>query len=519
MENKNTETKFSTVKKGETYTECAAEYILPDYKGDVKRVLHTEAKALPSGSFVDSTEAEFDGVVVFDVLYLDSENRLSSVTFSTDYSLKAPVDQTSVGVHTECSAENVSVRLPGPRKMLGRCTVRHKVYDECEVCCAAMGSTFDEKSQPELCKSSVNALRTLRAKLSDREYAEELMFIPGAALDDVEVIAKRGDVRINSVSARTEGVSISGEISVSALIGGENPYVKECTFPFEENVTLSGASEGMSALAKGELVSLECAGSPTDDGVRISVSAIADFDVCAYSNDSVSVVSDAYSAVAETENKYENMKYGEFLDAKRSSSRLSREIPKVESDAECAKDIVYVSATARADSIKIETSSVKIEGEVRFSGVACEFYEDGTPTYTSLKFSVPFSESVNFNLQIPEDAAVECSIECYNARISVDNDNFYAECEICFNAVLCAEREMERLASSEVIDGSYSERPASVISVYYPEDTDTLFGVAKRFKVSPLKLAQDNALTEESVSMQNKTSSLVGVKKLIVKNT
>ncbi len=521
MENMIKENTLCKRKSSEVYAECAAEYILPDYKGDVKRILHIEAQALPSGSFSDSEETELAGVAAFDVLYLDAENKLTSVSFSTDYSLRVPMKDGVSAVFAEQTAENANVRLPGPRKMLARCTVKGAVKGEYDLACEAEGSTFSEESMPEVCKCSVSTGHILRGKLKDREYAEEFFFLPGAALDDIEISAKRGEIKINSVSAKDGRVNVSGEINIYAIVKSSetSPYTKEMKIPFDESVEIAEVNTDCETLAGAEIVSLECSMNPEDDGVRVNASVIIDIEAKAYKNENAEFVTDAFSPVGEVENKYESIRYEEFIGARRSASRISREIPKSETDAECATDIIYLSTDVKIGSIRTENSCVTVDGEVRFSGVACENYEDGTPTYTSVKFSVPFSEGVNFNTQIPAGAITECNASSFDASVSIDENNFYAECGICLSVGVFAERETERLVSSDLLPLPCEKKPPSVISVYYPEEGDTLFGVAKKFKTSPAKIAEDNALTEEAMSKKDSLSSLISVGKLIIKNS
>ncbi len=520
MENTSKENVLYKRGTSEIYAECAAEYILPDYKGDVKRILHAEASALPVGGYGDGEEREFCGNLIFNVIYLDSDNNLSAVSFGTDYSLKTPYTQETETVLSRQAADGVNIRLTGPRKMLARCAVRANVKTECKTECSPVGSTFDGENLPEVCAAALRTAKILRGKLEGREYAEDFFFIPGAVLDDVEIITKRAELKINSAFAKEGAVGVSGEILVSAIVKNADsaPYIKEMKIPFDESIELTDCLSGMEAAAAGEIVSLECTLSPTDDGVRAVISTIADFDTEVYTNVSADVLVDVFSPACEVENKYESVKYEEFIGAKYQCSRFGIEIEKSKTDAECASDIVYMNTETKLERVKCEGSSITVDGEVHFSGVACEIYEDGVPTYTSFKFSVPFSEGVNLNTQIPKGSSLSCSAVSVEPKITLDEENFYAECTLCISASVFAERELTRLASSEAIAETDTAHPTNVVSVYYPEESDTLFGVAKKFKISPIKIAEDNALTAEAVSAKGAASSLSSVSKLIIKS-
>ena len=85
METKTDVSFTRNIKCADVYTESQADYALPDYLGDVRKILFTEAALRPSGRFAGGDEVEFSGVVVYNVVYLDAENNLSSAEFTSDY--------------------------------------------------------------------------------------------------------------------------------------------------------------------------------------------------------------------------------------------------------------------------------------------------------------------------------------------------------------------------------------------------------------------------------------------------
>ena len=51
------------------YTETGADYSLPDYNGDVRKILFTEASVRPSGSFENGDNIGFSGIIVYNLIY------------------------------------------------------------------------------------------------------------------------------------------------------------------------------------------------------------------------------------------------------------------------------------------------------------------------------------------------------------------------------------------------------------------------------------------------------------------
>ena len=85
MEYKGSKDFLRCERRGEIYTDTSADHSLPDYNGDVRRILYTNAQVHPSGSFENGDSVDFSGIVVYDIVYADSENRINTASFSSDY--------------------------------------------------------------------------------------------------------------------------------------------------------------------------------------------------------------------------------------------------------------------------------------------------------------------------------------------------------------------------------------------------------------------------------------------------
>ena len=520
MENTKEEKAIMTKKGAELYAECIADYVLPDYKGDVKRIMHTEARAIPTGKFIGEDSCEFSGSVIFDVVYVSAENKLESVSFTADYSVGADAPQDAAEVFATAACEGVNVRLTGPRKVSARCRAVTSVYVDTALSVNAVGTTLDEENLPELSLRDINVGRVLVGELKDVGYTTEVLFAMGAVLDDVSISAERACVHVTNATAGDGEVTLFGEIEISCVMtrADSAPRRESVMLPFEERIEVSGALDVMIARGMGAVESLKITAIPADDGVHVSADVAVRYSAYALCNSATEAVKDAYSKIYDTENKYKTTDYREIVDAKRTSSKVSREIAKKETDAPLAVDIVYLSAIPEIESVRIESSEVKIEGEIRFSGVACEISDDASAVYSSLRIGVPFSEKVNYNSQIPKNATVECSVDVTNARMDLDSENFYLEAGISVDTVLALKQEIDTLDSSDIIEGTKAEPSASVINIYYPEEGDTLFEVAKRFKTSPRQIAEDNSLTKEAVSATGK-DALSSVRKLLIRKS
>ena len=56
---------------GAVYSESVGEYALPDYNTDIKKILLTDARAVPSGVFSGGDTVDCAGIVNYKMVYLD----------------------------------------------------------------------------------------------------------------------------------------------------------------------------------------------------------------------------------------------------------------------------------------------------------------------------------------------------------------------------------------------------------------------------------------------------------------
>ena len=94
--------------------ESSCEYVLPDYMVDIRKVLTCRARIVPGGSFVSDGAFEVSGVVEYEITYADSENRLTVISCSSDYSVTAAVDTEACD---GAFAESVIYLFSAPRNL------------------------------------------------------------------------------------------------------------------------------------------------------------------------------------------------------------------------------------------------------------------------------------------------------------------------------------------------------------------------------------------------------------------
>ena len=519
MENKSGVSYNKNIKCADVHTESAAEYILPDYLGDVRKILFTSAAVRPAGRFMGGDRAECSGIVVYNMIYLDAEDNLSSAEFTSDYdyTVKCPCESCR-DMQADTRVSGYSIRLSGPRKISAKASVVGSVRMSCDEEISLGGDCAEGREDLETSTSRLNIRHTEQSGAVEREYAESLIKLDSAIAEEVSVVYCDAKAVVESAECCDSAVSLKGKLRMSAVIknGEAGAFLSEKVVNFEESVPFEKVDSEMKLIPETVVTSLKPSVNATEEGCEVVLSGIVELSVSGEKNDVCEVITDGYLKSCESECSYGELCYCEMVDVISAKGSHSATIPRAEIETGRLREVVFLTAEPKVDSISCEGDGVKIVGEVKYSGVASELDEEGSISYVMLKFSSPFDTNVNVSCQNPEKTRFELKVNAHSAGASIDSDNLYASCVLDCSLTVCEEKEERILASMNAKEDEAYSKEGAKITVYYPTAEDTLFSVAKRFHTSAVKVASDNSLTESVMSRENSEGSLQGVKKLLI---
>ena len=502
----------------DVYTESRADYSLPDYLGDVRKILFTNLSLRPSGRFAGGDEVEFSGVVVYNVVYLDAEGNLSSAEFTSDYdySVKCSADSYKDSI-SDTRVSGCSIRLTGPRKITARASLVGSVRLSEEGRISVSGSAFEGETSPEISTKTVSIRSSVPSSVLEREYAEELASLEGAIADEVSVIYSSAEATVDSLEPEDETVNVKGKLRMMAIIcNGETPaYKVDKTVGFEETIPFEAISADMRLWPELTVSSLKSSVNATDSGCEVVLSGIVEFSIIGEHNEGVELLLDGYLKSGPTENSYENFHFTELVDLSSAKGSHSAELERSELESDNLHEILFLTATPKVERTLVEDGKVSIIGEVRYSGIASEIIDDKV-SYVGIKFSSPFATNVNTDCQNDEKMQVDAKVMAYNASATLDANKLYATCTLESCVTVCEEKDEKILVVCSKKEGEVYESVGACITVYYPTEDDTLFSVAKRFHTSGLKVARDNDISESVFASDNPEGKLTGVKKLLI---
>lgn len=501
--------------KKENETSC--EYVLPDYMGDIKKILSSRARCIPGGKYASDGSLEAAGCVEYEILYADSENRLTAINTDSDYAVRCAIDnETYKNSVVSDRVSGFSMRVTGPRKISLKATVESDIVVTSASAVSVAGDALDSELGPQKTTKVINVENYLYSAPLEREYAEEAERIEGLVGEDIDIIATSGNVRILEVMAVEGGVEVKGEIIIVAIVKtpSEPPFRITKTIPFTETVGVEGAEPGMSAIASASVTSAAFGANDEEDAKVIVANVIAEFSACAVNSEECEVVTDAYLLTSKTKNSYSDFEYATDLEQRREEIILTENVPTENLGCANLRSVLYSSAEPCDVTCKTSEKAVKINGKIAYSGVACEINEDDSISYIPIKHTSDFEHNVNLSSQKDASTQIKVALTPVICDALVDSDG------VAFSAVLSCEvsavkyKTLTKLDSC-VVTEEISEENAPTVTVYYPTKSDTLFSVAKKYHKSCASVAAANNLSD-SVAAMGDDMSLSGVKKILI---
>jgi hypothetical protein len=129
---------------------------------------------------------------------------------------------------------------------------------------------------------------------------------------------------------------------------------------------------------------------------------------------------------------------------------------------------------------------------------------------------MPFSENVNINCQKHSNMRANCAVNVNDVKINIDENYVTSSADLTIYVTVTADKKQRCLGAAYLTDEEYS-RDESVITVYYPEPSESLFSIAKKFHTSVTNIAESNRLTQSVFASAGTPIGNAEIKKLIIK--
>lgn len=492
------------------WCESTGDFALPDYMPQIARMLSCTPRLVSSGRYIGSDRAEFSGSIVYSVIYTGEDGVPFYTTLTGDYEYSIPLGDAAacarIEVYDEPVIESVSVRASGPRKISARSRIisrPHLVYEE-EV---KPAPEYDEsEGYQRLCES---VRRMEERHFESGEFTIDDVFRLEAS-PDAEPVGCESVACITEVAMSAGAVRCRGEAECRVIyydiIGGMRRLTSQKKkLRYEREIPVGYLGDVLGVRARPRVISTEM--SIDGESGEMSVEILLDIRGQYTTESDTQIVRDIYNCTGECDVRYKSrsLRRGVLCKNMNLSCHGQKELA---SEYE-GSDVVTVSSEARVADIKVQDGTAHISGEITVECVLCRTSADEAE-YSSVTIPVPFKcEAPVSNMAKRYSGYAYADVT--GLRVRCDKDGISADAEVYLSAFIEGEDEIRSVDEVSLCEQNVQKRDEIV--VYYPDKNETLWSVAKKYRVPWGELARDNALPS---ALPDDAASLEGVRSLVI---
>ncbi len=490
-------------------TDLSADFSLPDYQPEIKRLLRVRATVLHPDTYIGAGSAELTGTVEYSILYTGNDGAIYCANETGEYQISVPLESAAefewnagVVCDAEILPESVTGRVAAPRKFAVKARLRSRVRVlGTRVVAEGLAASSEGEDLQRLWGSTECAERFVGIGEA-MELGDEILCDSQA--EDLRVICAEGQVFVTEATAGSGTVNCRGELCLKLLTcresGESAPAVLWRRIPFSQAVPVDGAEVNCDACADGV-----CSGVRVrvEEG-RILCEATVRLRARAQRNAELRYVRDLYSTASECETKMEVQAIPQSLGCFNGNFSLNGSLTFAEAGIKQAGAVADLSLTPTVTSLEAENGKYYLCGRCRCQAILL----DGSDTVLS-EFELPFRYETDGGDAVRD---YDATVEAISCRARVDGERIGVDAELAVSLCARGQREIQLLTGATL--GNAVERTGAVYTICYPSREDTLWSVAKRYHRAVSEVSESNSLGGAQAA--DSPESLAGVGYLVV---
>lgn len=467
-----------------------SDIVLPDYCADIERILKCTLTPRISTKRLEGARLVISGTAFLRMVYLTADGNIGSfetqIPFSKNCEMSGDCDDPYITVKAKCdyvncralSARRFEVRGALSAKIRVKCRQKHEIIANIE------GEGVEVKKERRRAIVPVNSICENFTVMEEYE-------VSGAPIGVV--------LRMNASPSVTDSKIVSGKLILKGEVALCIVYMPQdsdeiktlnYTLPINHIMTAICAQEGDVSDIRLEIVRMSA--EPSQRGENSEVAIEIFMEACAdiKREEELEYVCDAYCI------GYESSAEKKPLEIVASQNNLvKKHTASISPDAECAQivdvfvDIVSCKASANEQGEVIATVSVS-------SAFLLKDAEDTafvSEKISELEFSLGAASEY-------KDADCECEASICSATI---NSRKGADIEICVECAIKTIEHTSCLEKFEVDENSVRlKKSAAALTLYFAEQGEDVFDIAKRYNTSAAAVMRENQLTDMLINMQ-----------------
>ena len=464
---------------------------LPDYCGDISRILECFAFPNITGSSLSAGKIAIEGNTLVRLLYI-SDGEIYSYEQSCPFSLKSDISCDSVGASLDIS---VALQYINCRAASSRRAEAHGAFViKAKISACRQKEVIDriEDDNMQIKKDSITAC-SASGSVCSNVNVEQVVDIGNTKSHIKSIIRNTAFADISETKQVAGKILAKGQLKIKTLYKSEDDTLEtiENSLPFSQILDVEGVNEESIADIKSDLISLEITVKPSALGTMslMDISAVVMLCACSYNCIEFPVLKDAYSTAFESECSFRNVDVDKIVTTVSETFIHTFDIPAIN-----VKKVIDVWCDNINCSASFENSELNFSGTV--SGFA--LYEDE-------------EEMLKLKEEKSEYAFKKSLTDCANAKSSpsakiigcdyiLGDKSIELRVKIKLTAVI-----FETLSEKVVENITLSDKPIkkrSSLIIYYPKNGEELWDIARTFATTDSKIIKENNLEDDIISSE-----------------
>ena len=490
-----------------TAHDVSEEFVLPDYVPEVRRILFTRAQILPESKYMSDSASgqtlDFGGTVTYSVIYIDDEGKLCSTPLCSTYEASVALKSRASTVFVDTVCDNVTTRVSAPRRLTIKSRLKSRILgiEQREITQGISGKSSADELFIERLSADFDTFSVLCGSLNGIKISEKL---DTGARKSVRVVLCDASVTLKDVKPSTSGVTCQGELIVKCVCESEGElFTLSKSVPIYECIGLDGVCDTDTARATARCVNLSIYNEEVGDMRELCFDATMEIDVEAYRNASSTLILDCYSTKNKIDTEYGKCELYSLCGGALGVIPFNESVKRKSKDAREIVDIICDPVYEKCD---IKGTDAILLGRLCVHMIGKSTQENGACEYYCESYEIPFKHECALDGEVTS-AIVRAGFSASVTDARLSDDKLHISAQIYPSICVLDKKEVEILGGAKLSRDVEYKNDASCVRVYFVNEGDVLWEIAKKYHTTRQRLSQDNSLDG---------FSLDGVKNLLI---
>ena len=472
--------------------EC--DVVLADYYPDILRILKCEICPKIVQTSVNGDRLVIDGFVNVMAYYLSDNSQIRccehKITLNKSCDLRTAAENPVITVRPRVDYANCRAVNQRRLDVRGAISLFVKVT-------APREEQFMENAEGggvQLRRRTFDATDLVGCVSRQFSIQEELELSPGkppiSSIIRCELCANTTDCKVI-----TGKIVAKGELMIHTLYAAEEdprPQVMENTIPISQILDMPGVDEDCQCDVRFEPISWDMQPQPDIDGETRVIDG--DITLCAtakaYRKNTVAAICDAYSTTHEIKPSLSPITMMQL-------SGVISEKSMVKATLDLDEELsVIVDLWSRLEIISCKPGEGCVVVSARLSVSLFAMNAQNEPVY--LERSSDISENIS-QQNVPESPVCELDASVISNAFTLSSRNLEVRCDVKFMGCVYDMMKQQLLTDIEVAGEKEKNGDDSALTIYYADESEDIWDIAKRFNTSVQAVMEENGLEDERV--------------------